>query len=210
MPAAGRAWLTSLYDPVMALTMREATWRPRVIESALIDGEAPTLLDIGSGTGTMLIDLAREAPVAQPIGVDGDSQVIHRASVKAAASGVKLDLRLGRAQELPVPDSSVDVVTMSLLLHHLSDADKLTALREAHRVLRAGGKLLILDWGKPHNALFRALFLLVQALDGADTTRANVEGKVPGIAESAGFGDLRLLDRWRTIWGSLELIAATR
>lgn len=98
---------------------------------------------------------------------------------------------------------------MSLLLHHLSDADKLTALREARRVLRAGGKLLIVDWGKPHNALFRALFLLVQALDGADTTRANVKGEVPGIAESAGFDDLRLLDRWRTTWGSLELIAAT-
>lgn len=81
----------------MALTMREATWRPRVIESALIDGEAPTVLDIGSGTGTMLIDLTKEGPGVQPIGVDGDGQVIHRASIKAAAAGVKLDLRLGRA-----------------------------------------------------------------------------------------------------------------
>lgn len=210
MPAAGRARFTSLYDPAMASTMREATWRPRVIESVLTHSEAPTVLDIGSGTGTMLIDLVRECPKVRPIGVDGDSQVISRATIKAAAAGVKLDLRLGRAQALPLADSSVDVVTMSLLLHHLTDADKLAALREALRVLRAGGKLFIVDWGRPHSVLFRALFLLVQALDGAETTRANVNGKVPGIAESAGFREICLLDRWRTIWGSLELIAAVR
>lgn len=58
MPAAGRAWLTALYDPLMALTMRERAFRPALIAAVLADPLPGVVLDVGCGTGTFTVQLA--------------------------------------------------------------------------------------------------------------------------------------------------------
>jgi ubiquinone/menaquinone biosynthesis C-methylase UbiE len=207
VPAAGRAAFTRLYDPVVALTMREATFRGRLCAQVL-DGLAPgaPVVDVGCGTGTLAIALA--AAGAETIGIDGDPEVLALAHAKAGADAVQW--RKGTATALPLPGASAERVVMSLLLHHLDADAKRTALAEAVRVLRPGGRLHVADWGRPRDPLMRGAAWALQRLDGAQGLREHLEGRLPGLLADAGFSAVALHARLRTGWGSLELLSARR
>jgi ubiquinone/menaquinone biosynthesis C-methylase UbiE len=207
VPAAGRAGLTRLYDPALALTMRERRFRRLQRERVL--GALPqggTVVDVGCGTGTFAISLAGERPDATIIGVDGDPQILAAARAKAGAE--RVSWREGLAGELELENGSADAVVMSLLLHHLAPPVKRAALDDARRVLKPGGWLHVADWGRPHDPLMRSSFLLLQVLDGFENTRDHVAGRVPGLVRRAGFEDVTTYARLRTAWGSLDLLVA--
>ncbi len=209
VPAAGRAGLTRLYDPVMALTMRERAFRPALIAAVL--AHTPTVvLDVGCGTGKLAGRLAAAAPETRVIGIDGDEQVLALGAARVAGFGERVRLLAGLADELPLADSSVDVVVASLLLHHLPPSAKLAALAQARRVLTPGGRLVIADWGPPHDPVMRAAFFALQLLDGFANTRDHAAGAIPALIVKAGFAEVALEQRWRTVWGSLEMLSATR
>ncbi len=211
VPAAGRHMFTRLYDPVMALTMRERTFRARLLEQVLSDLPAAggRIVDVGCGTGTFAIALTSAAPAAHVTGVDGDPHVLSLAVRKPGAE--RVTWREGLATALPVPDDSADRVVMSLLLHHLVPAAKREALAEAVRVLRPGGRLHIADWGRPHGPLMRVSFrLTVQLADGLEGTRDHAAGRLPHLIADAGFADVARRDRLRTPWGTLELLSAAK
>jgi ubiquinone/menaquinone biosynthesis C-methylase UbiE len=211
VPAAGRPAFTRLYDTVVALTMREATFRGR-LGAQVLDGLAPgaPVVDVGCGTGTLAIALAAAAELhgAALIGVDGDPEVLARARAKPWAD--KVQWRHGLATALPLPGASADRVVMSLLLHHLDPAGQRTALAEAVRVLRPGGRLHVADWGRPRDPLMRAAAWALQRVDGAEGLREPLEGAVPMLLADAGFAAIAVHDRLRTAWGSLELLSALR
>jgi ubiquinone/menaquinone biosynthesis C-methylase UbiE len=204
VPAAGRFGLTGLYDPSLRLTMRESRWRPALVAAA----GTGDVLDLGCGTGTLAVDLARAG--AHVIGVDGDEDVLRRAAAKARDAGVTVELRAGLADAIPLADASVDAVVCSLLLHHLSPADKAIALRECRRVLRPGGRLLVADWGRPADPLQRALFGTLRLIDGRANTRAHAEGRLTEIVRAADFAEVTVERRVRTGFGTLELVFARR
>ena len=207
VPAAGRAAFTRLYDPVVALTMREATFRGRLCAQVL-DGLAPgaPVVDVGCGTGTLAIALA--AAGAETIGIDGDPEVLALAHAKAGADAVQW--RKGTATALPLPGASAERVVMSLLLHHLDADAKRTALAEAVRVLRPGGRLHVADWGRPRDPLMRAAAWALQRVDGAEGLREHLDGRLPALLADAGFSAVAIHARLRTGWGSLELLSALR
>jgi ubiquinone/menaquinone biosynthesis C-methylase UbiE len=191
----------------MALTMRERTWRPRL--QSIVVASLPasgTVVDVGAGTGTSAIALAAARPDAAVVAVDGDEQAL--AIAQSKAGGKQVDWRAGMAESLPVEDGEADVVVMSLLLHHLEPAAKGDALGEAMRVLRPGGRLHVVDWGKPRDPLMRAGFLLLRALDGFASTRDHAAGRLPEIIATVGFVGVALQCRLRTAWGNLEMITA--
>jgi ubiquinone/menaquinone biosynthesis C-methylase UbiE len=210
VPAAGRAALTRFYDPVMALTMRESTFRPRLLAAvaeALPDGGR--VLDVGCGTGTFALALAAARPDARITAIDGDPEALALARAKAGATTITWTE--GPATALPgVEDSSADAVVLSLVLHHLTPAVKRAALAEAARVLERGGRLHVADWGRPHDPLMRAAFFGLQLVDGFATTRDHAAGAVPALIAAAGFAVGPPYARLRTMWGSLELLAATK
>jgi ubiquinone/menaquinone biosynthesis C-methylase UbiE len=208
IPAAGRAWLTRLYDPAMALTMRERAFRPALIDAVLAEPRPGVVLDIGCGTGTLPTQLAAADRQLRILGVDGDEEVLAIARQKASPFGERVSFVKGLADGLPLPDASIDAVIASLLLHHLAPAAKLLALSEARRVLVPGGRLVIADWGRPHDPLMRAAFFTLQLLDGFPNTRDHAAGLLPALIAQAGFGDVETMQRLRTAWGSLELIVA--
>jgi len=78
VPALGHPCLTRCYDPVVALTTREETFKRLLIERA---GLAPgqVILDLGCGTGTLALAIKRAVPAAQVTGLDGDPEVLRYA-----------------------------------------------------------------------------------------------------------------------------------
>lgn len=207
VPAAGRAWLTALYDPAMALTMRERSFRPALVAAVLAD-HPRIVLDVGCGTGTLAAQLAAADCAVHVHGVDGDEAVLARAREKTEAIDGRIRLSHGRSDALPVADGTVDVVIASLLLHHLVLEAKQRSLAEARRVLRPGGRLVIADWGAPHDPLMRTAFFALQLLDGFATTREHAAGRLPSLVAQAGFTRVTVGRRWRTLWGSLEILTA--
>jgi SAM-dependent methyltransferase len=211
LPATGRLPLTALYDPVIALTMRERAFRGAVIAAALAEvGTPETILDIGCGTGTLAIALADAAPDAAVTGVDGDPGILERARRKAARIDRRVGFVEGHAEALPFPDGSFDCVTTTLMLHHLDPQTKRAALLEIARVLRPGGRLVIADWGRPRDLLAAAGFLALRLLDGLEPTRDHAAGRLPQLVATAGLPDARVERHWRTVWGTLDLLTAHR
>lgn len=209
IPALGHAWLTGLYDPVLRATMREATFKSRLVEQAdLRPGHR--ILDIGCGTGTLTIAIKRSQPGAEVIGLDGDPEVLRRAAAKIAAAGVTIALDQGLSNQLPYADASFDRVLTSLLLHHLSAENKRRTLAEIRRVLRPGGQVHIADWGEAHDMVMRGAFFLIQLLDGFATTTDNVKGKIPQFLRDAGLAEVRETSRLRTVFGTLSLYSGER
>ncbi len=214
VPAAGRDLLTPAYDLVVRLTMREGTFRPRLVaavgEGLPAAGAGARLLEVGCGTGALTAMLAEALPVAAVWGLDGDPRVLGRARARlrplAGRAGGAVELAEGNAAELPYGDASFDRVVASLLLHHLDDATKARALAEAARVLRPGGRLHVADWGRPQGIGPRLGFAALRLLDGRANTRIHAEGRLEEIVHAVGFGRVESNGSLATVWGTLELL----
>jgi SAM-dependent methyltransferase len=208
IPAAGYARLTALYDPVVSATMRERTFRTRLVAQVLQSGPPTRILDLGTGTGSLAIALAAAAPQAEIVALDADADALARAGRKPGAKGIQwLE---GRSEELPFEDQAFAALTCSLMFHHLGPSAKRVALGECLRVLRPGGMLHIADWGPARDPLMRLAFFGIQLLDGFESTRAHARGELPAMIAGAGFAEVHVRERLRTCWGSLELISAQR
>lgn len=199
--------LNAAYDPVVALTTRERRLKAMLLDAIGLSCDS-RVLDLGCGTGTLAVLAKQRLPGLDVHGVDGDGAMIERARRKARQAGVDVSLRIALVESLPYADASFTHVMTSLFLHHLAAPDKVQALAEARRVLRPGGTLGIADWGAPSNWLLRGLFLIVQALDGFETTRDHAAGRLPRFVAQAGFVNVRETGRLSTVLGSLTLVIA--
>jgi ubiquinone/menaquinone biosynthesis C-methylase UbiE len=209
VPALRFPFLTPWYDRLVALTVREARMKASLLTHAdVTPGER--VLDLGCGTGTLLLQLASRVPGARIAGVDADPAMLRQARAKASAAGISLDLAPAWADALPFADGSFDVVLSSLFFHHLQHDDKRRSLREVRRVLRPGGRVLIADFGRPTSWLGRTAFHLVRLLDGYANTRDHAEGRLPEFMHDAGFVDVSTLHTLAVPVGRIGLYRGTR
>jgi ubiquinone/menaquinone biosynthesis C-methylase UbiE len=206
IPALSFAWLTPLYDPVMRLLMREDEIRHSFMrQMALSPGMR--FLDVGCGTGTLAILIRRTHRGVAVTGLDGDPAVLARAANKAARGGDSINWNLGFATNLPYAGDSFDRVASSLVMHHLAVPDKVRALCEAHRVLRPGGELHILDFGPPQNAYSRIAASVMRHLE---ETAAQFDGLLPEMIRAAGFCKPEVCSRFITLFGPLDSLQAVK
>jgi ubiquinone/menaquinone biosynthesis C-methylase UbiE len=150
------------------------SFRDRIVSESRLTG-AETVLDLGCGTG--LVALAVAERCARVIGVDVSQEMLRRFARDASAVG-GVDLILGDMRRIPLPDASVDVVTSCYAFHHLVDDGKELAAAEAMRVLRPGGRLVVVD--------------MMFALTLARRDRRIVASKVAMLARLGPAGMVRL------------------
>jgi ubiquinone/menaquinone biosynthesis C-methylase UbiE len=107
------------------------------------------VLDVGCGTGTLAMEVARRVGRAGRVaGVDPGTQQIARARLKAARRNVPIEFKIVVIEQLPFPDQTFDVVFSTLMMHHLPASLKRQGLAEIARVLKPGGRLVIADFNR--------------------------------------------------------------
>ncbi len=206
IPALSFSWLTPIYDPVLKWGMQEERFKRALIRQAQLQ-PGMRVLDVGCGTATLTVMLKLAHPQAEVVGLDGDPQVLAIGREKAAQAGAALTLDHGLASNLPYPDGAFDRVVSSLVTHHLVSEDKQRAMREAWRVLRPGGELHIVDYGKPHGAYARLASLLIRRLEQAGD---NIQGRLPEYMRAAGFAQVTETGHFTTLLGGLSLYQAQK
>lgn len=203
-PALGRPELTSQYDQVIAIMTRERRWRARLL-AALAPAAGETIVDLGSGTGSMALLIKEAVPGCRMTGVDPDPEVLAIARAKIEAAGQQVELVEATGDAPGLEDEVADKVISSLVLHQCSQAAKEGLLANAFRLLKPGGLLLIADYGLQRTPLMSMLFRQVRALDGYENTRANKDGEIPGMIAAAGFQDVSELSVTPTPTGSISI-----
>lgn len=137
------------YDFFVALLTfgRERAFRERVVDLARI-GPGESVLDVACGTGTLAVaEKRRVGAHGKVCAIDASPEMIRRARRKATRKGVEVGFENAVADSLPFPDGEFDVVTATMMLHHLPGESLRRSLLEMRRVLKPGGRILFVDFG---------------------------------------------------------------
>lgn len=164
--------------------------RTTTIEQAeLKPGE--NLLDVGCGTGGVTIPAKQKVGQhGKVMGIDPSPEMIKVARKKAEKAGLDIDFRVGVIESLPYHDASFDVVTSSLMMHHLPPEVQKKGLAEIYRVLKPGGRLLIVDAMQPRAFLPKQLFAALAKRHGISF---GIESLL-GLIRSVGFSSVQQLN----------------
>lgn len=129
-------------------------WKRRVLELAGVQ-PGSRALDLCCGTGDIAFGLAKKG--AETTGLDFSPQMLEVAARRHLKSpNPQLNFVQGDAQSLPFADNLFDAVTIGYGLRNLTSWER--GVEEMARVARPGGRLIVLDFGKPSNALWRAVY----------------------------------------------------
>ncbi|WP_417015212.1 bifunctional demethylmenaquinone methyltransferase/2-methoxy-6-polyprenyl-1,4-benzoquinol methylase UbiE [Alistipes sp.] len=132
-------------------------WRRRVV-NVVRRSKPRRILDVATGTGDLAIAMARRIEGAHVLGVDLSEGMLDIARSKVEARGLdgRIVLDRGDAEHLDVATASVDVATVAFGVRNFGDLD--AGLRELARTLKPGGRVVILEFSRPSNRWFRALY----------------------------------------------------
>jgi ubiquinone/menaquinone biosynthesis C-methylase UbiE len=182
IPALSYRFLTPFYDFIQKYIVRDIRYKSLLIAQANLQ-PGHHVLDLGCGTGTLAIMAKQAQPSAEVSGLDADPDMLKVAKYKSAQMNVSVKFDVGFTNKLPYPDESFDRVLSSIMIHHLKTPDKWQTAREVYRVLKPGGQLHIIDFGKPVTWYGKLLGPFLHKFEEAND---NIDGKLPEIFGAPG------------------------
>ena len=202
IPALGLRILTPFYDFIQKWIVRDKRYKSRLIEQAQIQ-PGMRVMDLGCGTGTLAIMAKQAQPNADVVGLDADPEMLKVALAKKDQEKLDVKFDVGFTNALPYPDASFDRVLSSIMIHHLKTPDKEKTAREIYRVLKPGGRLHVIDFGKPSTFYGKLLGPFLHKFEEAND---NIDGKLPVMFREAGLKVQEKGDFW-TFFGDLTFLA---
>jgi demethylmenaquinone methyltransferase/2-methoxy-6-polyprenyl-1,4-benzoquinol methylase len=134
-------------------------WRRVAVRQLAIPPQG-RVLDVATGTGDVALEIARQTdPSVHIVGADFTQGMLVRGNEKVAASPYRGRIELVNApcEALPHPDGTFDGVTIAFGIRNV--VDRQLGLREMTRVLKPGGRLVVLEFATPRSRLFRSVYL---------------------------------------------------
>jgi len=138
---------------------QDVAWRNKLARF-LPAGKALSVLDVATGTGDVLISLHNKSGrIKKAIGVDMSEKMLEAGREKISRLNLDsvISLQTGNATDLKFADETFDVATISFGIRNVDDVDK--ALTGMYRILKPGGRALILEFSLPKSALLKTLYL---------------------------------------------------
>ena len=175
IPALSYRFLTPFYDFIQKYIVRDVRYKNILIEQADIR-PGHSVLDLGCGTGTLAIMVKQKHPTAEVTGLDADPDMLKVAKYKSTQLNAPVMFDVGFTNNLPYPDDSFDRVLSSIMIHHLKTHDKKKTAQEVFRVLKPGGQLHIVDFGKPVTWYGKMLGPFLHRFEEAND---NIDGSLP-------------------------------
>jgi demethylmenaquinone methyltransferase/2-methoxy-6-polyprenyl-1,4-benzoquinol methylase len=132
-------------------------WRKKAIKQ-LTEINPTTLLDVATGTGDVAILAAKILSVDKITGIDISEGMLEIGRKKIASSHLEktIELKQGDSEAIQFPDNSFDAVTVAFGVRNFQHLEK--GLSEIKRVLKPGGKLVVLEFSKPYSPLVKAIY----------------------------------------------------
>jgi demethylmenaquinone methyltransferase/2-methoxy-6-polyprenyl-1,4-benzoquinol methylase len=183
-------------------------WRQRAVDRASV-GPGSNALDICCGTGDLALELRRRiGPDGRVVGSDFSEPMLELARRKSGEEGLPVEFGWADALDLPYGDASFDAVTIGFGARNLADLEK--GLSEMARVLRPGGRLVILEITRPqreplssfYSLWFDRLVPVIGSLAGDPDAYSYLPNSVrtfpdpqrlAAMMDSAGFTEIRWL-----------------
>jgi ubiquinone/menaquinone biosynthesis C-methylase UbiE len=203
LPAAGRDSLLPLYDLMTRLMGADQARRGLLDQAQIRPGHR--ILDIGCGTGSLLIQLKRFSPGTDVVGLDPDPKALALAKRKAVRAAVSIQLDQGFGDELPYHDGSFDRVLSSLMFHHIPADEKGKTVRAVRRVLKPGGEFHMLDFEGPEKG---AHGILSRLLHSSKRLKDNSENRVLHFMTEAGFAEPKKVGHQEMFFGHIAYYRA--
>ncbi len=166
------------------------------------------VLDIGTGPGTIPLEMGRRLPGIRAVGLDVSTSMLAKAAKNSRCRFPRLDLVAGDGEELPFHDNTFDVVTSFFAVHHMERPDKL--LVEVDRVLKTDGVLLMIDFRRDMAApLFKLMNCFWQLLFCFSAGRTGLQASVRSAYTRKELGRMlrqRKIERFCIYTNPIELI----
>ena len=139
---------------IMSLSI-DKIWRRKAIKKIKDAGEVPRVLDVACGTGDFSIAIAKAVRKGEVIGVDISKEMLEVMRQKVLKNKLEsiISQEVGDGEALRFPDGSFDRVVNAFGIRNFENREK--GLREALRVLKPGGRLVILELSRPQNRIIR-------------------------------------------------------
>jgi len=163
--------------------------RAFLVDSAgLEDSSCARILDICCGTGSVILAFADRCPDALPVGYDFSAGMLKKARRKD--TGGRIHLALGDAARLSFGDDSFDIVCCSHALYELKGEVRTRALQEMKRVVKPGGRVLLMEHEVPEHPFVKRLFDLRMTMMGAADAKEFIDQDIS--VYRAVFADIRV------------------